>query len=138
MGNWTIAVFPLLGVVVGAALHFWFARAADREKQAGTLRSQAYSDYLRAVAAAGHLRSDEDLRDALRDAADAKARIAIYGSASVIKALSRFEEVGAVLSGGPSKEAFVSLVSKMRSQGDNVPSRELENVLLGAAQRTGE
>lgn len=79
MDRWAIAILPLVGVVLGAALQFWLSRAAAREKRGADLRSQAYADYLRAVAAAGHLRSDEDLRDAHRDAADAKARIAVYG-----------------------------------------------------------
>jgi hypothetical protein len=111
MRDWAIAILPLLGVTLGATLQFWFTRAAEREKHTGSLRSQAYADYLRAVAAAGHLRSDEDLRDAHRDAADAKARIAVYGTPSVISALARFEETGAVLTDGPSASAFVSLVS---------------------------
>jgi hypothetical protein len=108
------------------------SRAATREQHAETLRSQAYADYLRAVAAAGHLRSDDDLRDAHRDAADAKARIAVYGSTDVIKALSRFEEAGAVLSDGLAAKAFVSLVSAMRSGAGIVPEHELELLLLGA------
>ncbi len=138
MNDWTIAILPVLGVILGAALQFWFSRAAEREKHAATLQSQAYADYLRAVAAAGHLRSDEDLRDAHRDAADAKARIAVYGSASVIKALSRFEETGAILTDSPSTEAFVALVSSMRSAGSTVPDRELKIVLLGTIQQGDE
>lgn len=63
MGAWAIGILPLVGVVLGAALQFWLSRAAAREQRAETLRSQAYADYLRAVAAAGHLRSDDGLRD---------------------------------------------------------------------------
>src|SRR5215213_8935134 len=118
MNAWTLATLPLIGVVLGAGLQFLLTRATAREQQTATLRSQAYADYLRAVAAAGHLRSDEDLRDAHRDAADAKARIAVYGTVDVIKARARFEESGAVLSHSPASRAFVSLVSAMRpSQG---------------------
>ena len=138
MNDWTIAILPVLGIIVGAALHFWFSRTAEREKHTDALRSQAYVDYLRAVAAAGHLRSDEDLRDAHRDAADAKARIAVYGSASVIKALSRFEESGAILNNSSSTEAFVVLVSSMQSAGSAVPNHELKIVLLGTAQQGDE
>lgn len=135
MHDWVIAILPLLGVMLGAALQFWLSRAADGEKHTEGLRSQAYADYLRAVAAAGHLRSDEDLRDAHRDAADAKARIAVYGSASVISALARFEENGAVLTNGPPAVAFVSLVSSMRPSGATVADRDLRLVLLGTAQQ---
>lgn len=130
MDTWAIAILPLVGVVLGAALQFWLSRAVEREKHADALRTQAYADYLRAVAAAGHLRSDEDLRDAHRDAADAKARIAVHGTTPVIEALARFEDVGAVLSNDRSGRAFISLVSSMRS-GDKVADRDLEVVLLG-------
>jgi len=135
MNTWTIAILPLFGVVVGATLQFWLNRAAAREQRGDTLRSQAYADYLRAVAAAAHLRSDEDRRNARRDAADAKARIAVYGSAEVIKALSRFEEAGAVITDGPAAQAFVSIVSNMRPGGGAVPNHELELLLLGTAQQ---
>jgi len=134
MSTWAIAILPLVGVALGAALQFLFSRAAERDRQSNSLRSQAYADYLRAVSAAAHLRSDEDLRDAHRNAAEAKARIAVYGSASVLKALARFEETGAVIGDGPSKRAFISLVSTMRNGGSAVPEHELELILLGTGQ----
>ncbi len=133
MNNWAIAILPLLGVVVGAAVQFWFTRTAEREKHADDLKSQAYADYLRAVAAAAHLRTEEDLVNAMRNAADAKARISVYGSAPVIKALSQFEEAGAVLNNERSTRAFVSLIYSMRSGKGTVPAHELELVLLGSA-----
>jgi hypothetical protein len=135
MGTWAVAILPLFGVVLGAALQFWLSRAAAREQHANTLRSQAYADYLRAVAAAGHLRSDEDLRDAHRGAADAKARIAVYGSTEVIKALSRFEEAGAVMTDAPAAQSFVALVSAMRSGAGAVSNHELELLLLGTSRQ---
>jgi hypothetical protein len=137
MDNWTIVILPLSGVMIGAAMQFFFSRAVEREKHVGNLRSQAYADYLRAVAAAAHLLTNEDLRNALRDAADAKARISVYGSARVIKALSQFEEAGAVLNNERSVRAFVSVVASMRSIKSKIPVRELELVLLGTAKRDG-
>ncbi len=133
MTSLTIALLPWIGIFIGAVLTFTFGRRSDRQKQVEALRSQAYADYLRAVAASGHLRSDEDLRDALRDAADAKARLAVYGSAAVIAALARFEETGAKLSSGPSTAAFLFLVSSMRPTTETVASRDLKLVLFGAA-----
>lgn len=135
MRDWTIAVLPLLGVLLGVVLQFCLSRAAERERRTEELRSQLYAEYLRAVAASGHLRSDEDLRDAHRDLASAKARIAVYGSPSVIKALAQFEEVGTNLTADTSATAFVSLVLKMRDGRGIVPERELRLVLLGAEQR---
>lgn len=136
MTDWTIGVLPLLGVAVGAALQFWFSRAADREKHAEALRTQAYADFLRAVAAAGHLRSDEDERDAHRDAADAKARITVHGTSAVVAALARFEEAGAVVRrDGPAADAFVAVVVAMRLASGAVPDRDLRLVLLGPSER---
>jgi proline dehydrogenase len=131
MDNWALAFLPLVGIVIGATAQFWFSRAAEREKQTGSLRSQAYADYLRAVAAAAHLRTDDDLRNAHRDLADAKARICIYGTAPVIKALSRFEETGRILNNQRSVKEFVSLVTNMRSGRSVVAVRELQLVLVG-------
>ena len=135
MSDWAIAFLPLVGVIVGGALQFWLSRSAEREKHTEVLRAQAYADYLRAVAAAGHLRSDEDLRDAHRDAADAKTRIVVYGSAAVVSALARFEEAGAALNNGRADAAFITLVSAMRHNNAVVADRDIELVLLGTANR---
>jgi hypothetical protein len=135
MRDFAIAVLPLVGVAVGAALQFWLSRAAEREKQIETLRAQAYADHLRAVAASAHLRSDEDERDAHLNAADAKARIAVQGTASVVSALARFEETGAVVRPeGPSATAFVAVVSAMRLGSDAAPDRDLKLVLFGSGE----
>jgi hypothetical protein len=127
VSEWLIA---LIGAVIGAALSRWTDRAKHHEE----LRSRAYADYLSAVAAAAHLRSDDDERDAFRSAADAKARIAVYGSADVIHALARFEEAGGTLVSGPSVAAFVSLVAAMRPESDSVPQGDLSLLLLGRAR----
>ena len=50
MDKWLIGVLPLAGVMLGAFLQHYFARVAEREKHASTLRSQAYADFLRAIA----------------------------------------------------------------------------------------
>ena len=94
------------------------------------MKTAAYSDYLRAVAASRHLRSDEDLRDADRDLADAKARIAVYGSPEVLRALASIEEAGAVLNSERSLSAFLDLVTAMRPKGA-VEREQIRAVLFG-------
>lgn len=123
----TALLSVLVGAVIGAALSRWTDRARHHEE----LRSKAYADYLRAVASAAHLRSDDDERDAFREASDAKARIAVYGSADVIRALARFEEAGANLSSREAINGFVSLVSAMRPTKGSVEERQLSLLLLG-------
>ena len=132
MNDAAVILLPLLGVIVGASLQFIFGRAAQRRADLDTQRALAYTDYLRAVAAAAHLRSDEDLRDAHRDAADAKARIAVFGSSTAVSALARFEREGAILSTSEGIAAFVSLVETMRSE--HVDRSELELLLVGPSR----
>jgi hypothetical protein len=44
------------------------------------------------------------------EAADAKARLSVYGTSDVIAALARFEEIGAVIDNPKARAAFVTLV----------------------------
>jgi hypothetical protein len=138
MDGWT-AVLPLVGVAVGALLQHWLSRSAETRKQLALLRSQAHVDYLRAVAKAAHASSQDARRVAVTDAADAKARIAVYGSTAVVHALARFEEAGPALDNARSTECFLCLVAAMRKTAGEVSPRDLELVLIGpqaiAAQR---
>ena len=96
MNEWT-AVLPLLGVVIGATMQYWLSRSAESRKQLQLLHSQSYVDYLRSVTRAAHATSPEGVRLAQAQAADAKARMAVYAPSGVIAALARFEEAGAIL-----------------------------------------
>jgi hypothetical protein len=134
MNAWTIALLPLGGVFLGALLQSWLGRKAEIEKRVELLRSEAYADFLKAVAAAGHLRSDDEQVAASRAIADAKARIAVYGSATVIRALAKFDQGGAVLDNENSAARFVALVSAMRpDEGKNL-SQDISIALLGPSR----
>lgn len=131
MSGLAIAFLPLIGVIIGAAVQFFLNRSAEKERQFDTLKTVAYVDYLRAIAASGHLRTDEDLRDAFRDAANAKTRIAVFGSAKVVHALAQFEEVGSVLDNPRARNAFIQLVVAMRPVNDTLAQRDIELILFG-------
>ena len=138
MKDWStafVALLPLLGVVVGAALHYWFSRTAESKKQVEILRRQSYADYLRAVANAAHAQSADARRAAAADAADAKARIAVYGSSSVVDALARFEEAGPILDNPTSVDCFLNLALAMRSERDRPSIDSLRLVLVGGDRR---
>lgn len=140
MSAWT-AVLPLIGVAVGALLQHWLSRSAEARKQLELLRSHAHVDYLRAVAKAAHAGSPEAQRAAVADAADAKARIAVFGTAAVVQALARLEEAGPALDNPRSSERFLVLVGAMRHSGEKVLADDLRLLLLGPrpttpAQRT--
>lgn len=130
MDRWS-AVLPLLGVAVGALLQHWLSRSAETRKQLALLRSQAHVDYLRAVAKAAHASSQDARRAAVTDAADAKARIAVYGSTAVVHALATFEEAGPTLDNDRSTACFLSLVAAMREAVGETTVNDLRAVLIG-------
>ena len=135
MNGWLIAVLPLIGVIV-RAVHSARTRPDGRKGCARFIRlGRRLTLTICAVAAAGHLRSDEDLRDAHRDAADAKSRIAVYGSAKVVHALAQFEEAGAVLDNACAYNAFIQLVAAMRPSGESLSLRDIELILFGPERR---
>ncbi len=131
MNVWS-AILPLLGVVVGATLQYWLSRSAESRKQLQLLRSQSYVDYLQAVTKAAHAKSPEVVQSAQADAADAKARMAVYGTSRVISALARFEEAGAWLNNPKAYATFVSLVSAMRHGEGKAQPDDLRLALFGA------
>jgi hypothetical protein len=61
-----------------------------------------------------------------------KARIAVYGTSDVIRALARFEESGAVLSDGPASRALSLSFRLCVPISEDISDHELELLLLGA------
>ncbi len=131
MNAWS-AILPLFGVVVGAALQYWLSRSAEYRKQLHLSQSQSYVDYLQAVTKAAHSKSPEAAQSAQADAADAKARMAVYGTSRVISALVRFEETGAWLNNPRAYASFVTLVSAMRHGEGEAQPDDLRLALFGA------
>ncbi len=129
-----IAVLPLLGVVVGAVMQYWFSRSAESKKQLQLLQSQSYVDYLRAVTKFAHSSSIETKKSAKAEVTDAKTRIAVYGASSVVAALAKFEATGANLAQPESIAAFVRLVGEMRPSGALVEASNLSLVMFGPEQ----
>jgi hypothetical protein len=123
-------MLPLLGVVIGATMQYWLSRSAESRKQLQLLQSQSYVDYLRAVTKAAHANSPDAARLANAEAADAKARMAVYGTSGVIAALARFEEAGAVLDNARTRAAFVVLVGEMRQKHGAAKADDLSLVLF--------
>jgi len=131
------ALLPVLGVVIGASLQFFFSRFGERRKQLEILRSQAYVDYLRSVAQIAQIdRADHKKRvEFLAAAADAKTRICVYGSAKVVDALAAFEKGGPALDSSDSLARFLVMCNEMRQQSfgtsEFVQAENLAMVLFG-------
>jgi hypothetical protein len=111
-------VLALLGVVVGAALHYSFTRAAEKEKQARTLRADAYAAYLQVIGESEQLKrlhpSSERVAEIRAAAIYAKARVCVLGSAKVVRALAAFEDNPTAGLTPAKKTALVALLDAMR------------------------
>lgn len=102
------------------------------------LRVQEYVDYTACVAESAHARKTQDRAEVFARAANAKTRIAIYGSAGVITALAGFEKIGAEVWTAEQCTAFLSVISAMRSDGvgkHHVPIEDFEVMLFGDSRR---
>lgn len=120
---------PLWSLLLGAFLQFMFTRAAEVRKQHEVLQNQSYVDYLRSVAQLAHSRTSQSAEAAMQAAADAKARIAIYGTKSAIAALAKFEDTGANLRTEEGVRRFVDVAASMRRA--DASSADLRLVLFG-------
>jgi hypothetical protein len=108
-----IAISPLVGVALGAFLQHKFSTYNYEAEKLDLRRHDAYSDYLRATAAIAQNQPLEENRALL---ADAKCRIAIYGSQDVLQLMGKFEEAGADLADSKAVDAFLRTVNQMRRE----------------------
>ena len=128
---------PLLGVVVGAGLQYFFSRSTELKRHKRTLRIDAYSDYLRSVGEAETVKMDPQATrcsDVLARAIAAKARVCVHGSAAVVKALSKFEADPEPRLTPQKKKYFLEFVEAIRkdvgAQGA-LSSEAVEHILFG-------
>jgi hypothetical protein len=138
-GALVTAALPVVGIIIGAALHHWFTRTQERQKQTEVLRDQAYADYLRTVAQLGAARhvGREEPEELIWRSIEVRARIATYGTTRVGEALARFHRAGAVIS-GEGEELFLELCQAMRADsaaGQAPLSQEDLGVILLASRQ---
>ncbi|WP_095196915.1 hypothetical protein [Pseudomonas sp. Irchel 3A7] len=121
---------PLLVAACTAVMAFAFGTLTERNKRINSLRTEAYADYLSAIARSG---IQSDRHKVLADAALAKCKIVIHGSGEVINALRAFEKSGAAATTEDGREHLISLVVAMR--GDTKVSRsDIASLLLGESE----
>lgn len=136
------AVLSFLGIIIGAALQYFFTRHLDNQKYQRELRTKAYTDYLKSVSELASVRpqcQSQDGKELSARTADAKCRICVYGSVEAVKAFAEFERLGAAMNTSEQCAAFSRMVAIMRSDSTNggaVASLDLEIVLLGVRRST--
>ncbi len=129
----------LLTFVIGLAAGTYLTRRADKLRQLEIMRTSAYADFVRGISGLAVTQrsateaSDDELRF-MALTADAKARIAIYGSTAVVVSLAEFMRGGAVIDNLERAEAFSGVCSKMRSDsiaGEALASEDMFTLLFG-------
>ena len=128
---------PLVGVVVGASLQYFFTRYLEDVRHRRNLRTESYMDYIKCVCEHANLRAHlkaPEMAELLSRTANAKARICLYGSAKAIRRFAIFERLGASMNTEDQRQVFIEMVSAMRedSGGESGAGvKDLEIVLLG-------
>ena len=130
--TYLITILPLIGIIIGGVIQFFFSRISEVRKTQFTLRTQAYIDYLRCISESAHL-SGLDINEKRQNlnarAADSKTRIAIYGSSDVLKALVIFEKQGARLNTQENARLFLEVVKHMRKDSSlKIKTNDLEHL----------
>jgi hypothetical protein len=124
--------------VVAGALQYFSSRYLDDRRHRRDLRTQAYTDLLKCLSESAQPAATSQGRYELRaKAADAKARICLYGSHEVVQAISAFETLGATISDSRQAESFLNMVLAMRrdSGGEYIQTTaEIAPLLLGASE----
>jgi hypothetical protein len=135
----TAAIFSFFGIIVGAALQYFFSRHLDSLRTHRDGRTKAYTDYLRCVsehANPNQMRSSDGHELGTRTA-DAKCRICLYGSSDAIAAFAEFDRLGTTMNSPEQRATFTRVVAIMRRDSTstaNVSADDLQAVLLGVDQ----
>jgi hypothetical protein len=115
-------VSAAIAAIVTVSVVF-LSRRSETKKHLESLRTTAYVDFVRGIAGLAVLNrrtvdSHEEFlkgQDLTILVADAKARIALYGSIAVVSSLANFLRAGLVLDSPQRFRDFTSICQKMRS-----------------------
>lgn len=126
-----------ISILIGGATGYLSTRNLDLDKDRRTLETTSYTDYISNIAKivtlqhSGDTSSDEYKKSYL-DCIDATARISIYGSARVIKAMAKFNcDSHAWISDQKSRDEFITMVAAMRSSVNSADSNnDIDQVLV--------
>jgi hypothetical protein len=134
----SVAIVGILGIILGAALQFFLGKRAEASKQFKLFQTQAYVDFLKGWAASGRAKFFGDKEREIEFTillSDSRARISIYGSARVVKALAEFINKYNENYSDEGMKAFARLIQIMReesfSRRDFVEIEEIEEILHG-------
>ena len=117
-------LLPIIGVVIGAALQYWFTKLLEERRHRRDLKTEAYKDFIRNFMDA-HFKGEEE--EFMSRFADATARIAIYGGKKVVKAFANTKGAASNYKKAKAPESefkysLIALIQAMREE--SLPKKE--------------
>jgi hypothetical protein len=109
------AVVASAGISAGVWLTAYYTKRLDVRRRREGLVSEAFSDFVAALARSAYGQSGTERIEALALAASAKARLVTYGDSSMVEQIRRFDENGAVASEPECQAAVVAIAQGLRS-----------------------
>lgn len=131
-------IASIFGVVFGAVLQYWFGQRAETRRNVQIRRTEAYVDLIKAISGLAKTSGNPQSDSARQFAAlysEARARVAIYGSTTVVARLADFLRSGVEFEAAIVSGALTEVVKAMRADGigtkEPLAPRDLQQVLFG-------
>ncbi len=136
-----LIIISVLGPVVGFLLGTWiqalYTKKLEHQKHLQELTAQAYADFIKAITQRNYAKQAEDLTrelDALALQIDAKIRISLFASSTIVERLADVERSSGQMSDPEARKAFVALLRAIREERSpkaSVQVSDLEPILFG-------
>ncbi|MDD5087278.1 MAG: hypothetical protein PHI18_00570 [bacterium] len=110
---------PVVGFLVGTLMQAVFAQKMERQKRNAELIASAFSDFVEGIARAKFAVQSEDLSEqleALSLQTEAKVKLCVYGSPSVVQALASLERTSMKMSDPNAANALISVCRTVRNE----------------------
>ncbi len=132
------AIAGIVGILLGAVTQYIFSQRAESTKHYQELRTKSYVDFIKATAMIAIAQKNQNSAKEFDGAilmADAKARIAIYGSQKVVALISEFFRKHGALTSSDAYVTFTEIVAAMRADtpggGLIISNADISQLILG-------
>ncbi len=123
-----IAIFGLLAAGLGAVVHSLFQRWQTKDDSLRSQKIESYASYFNGVAQLSHALTNEELARGNAIVAEARGRIALYGSPEVIEAMTRAFRCGPIRDEDAAIHA--AMIRAMRNDADLASGHPSEQALF--------
>lgn len=134
------AVIALSSGLAGAFFQALLGRRSEYIKAGRQARYDAYSDYFKGIAQISHFTDGQDKSAALMLIANARGRIALYGSPAVVEAMSKVFDHGEDISSSTARSALTEMLAAMREDvlwiDSKVRGEQLVSIVFGRDAQT--